>query len=210
MVNAVATVGDVLTLPGCGRYAADSWAIFVEGRLDVSPSDGKLNWYVETKVKKAEKHQTSEGRLTMVAAAKKTKHTPKDAEPAIALVEPTGPKAKLRMTIETADDAEAEVADMPLFEAKTIRDAANRLLVAIHFEAKDKKVDYNIGYSFNGILLRLSQLFPERRPSEACLRWYLMRLRKAEESGFTDYDMPTRFLRPKSKKEFQLQLRKGM
>ncbi len=26
---------DVLALPGCGRYAADSWAIFVEGRTDV-------------------------------------------------------------------------------------------------------------------------------------------------------------------------------
>lgn len=38
---------DVLRLPGCGKYAADSWAIFVEGRLDVEPDDGKLNWYVD-------------------------------------------------------------------------------------------------------------------------------------------------------------------
>ena len=37
----------VLALPGCGKYAADSWAIFVAGRLDVEPNDGKLNWYVE-------------------------------------------------------------------------------------------------------------------------------------------------------------------
>lgn len=37
----------VLKLPGCGKYAADSWAIFVEGRLDVEPNDGKLNWYVD-------------------------------------------------------------------------------------------------------------------------------------------------------------------
>lgn len=38
---------DVLRLPGCGKYAADSWAIFVDGRLDVEPCDGKLNWYVD-------------------------------------------------------------------------------------------------------------------------------------------------------------------
>ncbi len=38
---------DVLALPGCGRYAADSWAIFVQGRTDVWPSDGKLNWYMD-------------------------------------------------------------------------------------------------------------------------------------------------------------------
>ncbi|KKK75781.1 hypothetical protein LCGC14_2870280 [marine sediment metagenome] len=34
-------------LPGCGKYAADSWAIFMEGRLDVEPNDGKLNWYLD-------------------------------------------------------------------------------------------------------------------------------------------------------------------
>lgn len=33
-------------LPGCGKYAADSWAIFVEGRTDVDPTDGKLLWYL--------------------------------------------------------------------------------------------------------------------------------------------------------------------
>ena len=38
---------DVLAFPGCGRYAADSWAIFMEGRTDVEPSDGKLNWYMD-------------------------------------------------------------------------------------------------------------------------------------------------------------------
>ncbi len=38
---------DVLGLPGCGRYAADSWAIFIEGNLSVTPMDGKLNWYLE-------------------------------------------------------------------------------------------------------------------------------------------------------------------
>lgn len=41
-----ATREDVLRLPGCGPYAADSWAIFVEGRRDVSPTDGKLNWWM--------------------------------------------------------------------------------------------------------------------------------------------------------------------
>ena len=38
---------DVLKLPGCGKYAADSWAIFIEQRLDVQPKDGKLNWYID-------------------------------------------------------------------------------------------------------------------------------------------------------------------
>lgn len=37
----------VLSLPGCGKYAADSWAIFVEGRTDVMPTDGKLSWYLK-------------------------------------------------------------------------------------------------------------------------------------------------------------------
>lgn len=33
--------------PGLGQYASDSWAIFVDGRTDVLPNDGKLNWYME-------------------------------------------------------------------------------------------------------------------------------------------------------------------
>lgn len=37
---------DVLAMPGCGPYAADSWAIFVEGRRDVTPSDGRLIHYL--------------------------------------------------------------------------------------------------------------------------------------------------------------------
>ncbi|TAL43460.1 MAG: hypothetical protein EPN91_06340 [Salinibacterium sp.] len=37
----------VAGLPGCGKYASDSWSIFVERRLDVRPDDGKLNWYME-------------------------------------------------------------------------------------------------------------------------------------------------------------------
>jgi endonuclease III len=39
---------DIYRLPGCGKYAADSWAIFVEGRTDVDPTDGKLSWYLRT------------------------------------------------------------------------------------------------------------------------------------------------------------------
>jgi adenine-specific DNA glycosylase len=41
------TAEDVMELPGCGKYAADSWAIFVEGRTDVHPDDGKLTWYMK-------------------------------------------------------------------------------------------------------------------------------------------------------------------
>ena len=37
----------VATWPGCGRYAADSWAIFVEGRSDVEPTDRRLKEYLE-------------------------------------------------------------------------------------------------------------------------------------------------------------------
>lgn len=40
------TAADVERLPGCGRYAADSWAIFVDARTDVQPTDGKLLWHV--------------------------------------------------------------------------------------------------------------------------------------------------------------------
>lgn len=38
---------DVMELPGCGKYAADSWAMFVEGRHDVQPKDGKLLWHLQ-------------------------------------------------------------------------------------------------------------------------------------------------------------------
>ena len=41
------TAEDVLKLPGCGKYAADSWAIFIEGRTDVEPTDKVLIHYLE-------------------------------------------------------------------------------------------------------------------------------------------------------------------
>lgn len=41
------TAKDVMMLPGCGKYAADSWAIFVEGRRDVSPTDKELIAWLE-------------------------------------------------------------------------------------------------------------------------------------------------------------------
>lgn len=37
---------DILKLPGCGRYAADSWAIFIEGRRDVRPTDKRLLYFL--------------------------------------------------------------------------------------------------------------------------------------------------------------------
>ncbi len=36
------TARSVLAYPGCGRYAADSWAIFVDGDLSVEPTDREL------------------------------------------------------------------------------------------------------------------------------------------------------------------------
>lgn len=41
------TAEDIQRLPGCGKYAADSWAIFIERRFDVEPRDGKLAWYLD-------------------------------------------------------------------------------------------------------------------------------------------------------------------
>jgi methyl-CpG-binding domain protein 4 len=38
---------DVDDLPGVGKYAADSFRIFVEGKMDVDPTDAKLRKYVE-------------------------------------------------------------------------------------------------------------------------------------------------------------------
>lgn len=38
---------DVERIPGCGQYAADSWAIFQEGMLDTKASDRKLLAYLE-------------------------------------------------------------------------------------------------------------------------------------------------------------------
>jgi endonuclease III len=38
---------DVIGLPGCGKYAGHSWAIFIDGCLNVQPDDGKLNWYLD-------------------------------------------------------------------------------------------------------------------------------------------------------------------
>lgn len=40
----------VTELHGCGGYAADAWAIFVEGCTDVWPRDGHLNRYVAWRV----------------------------------------------------------------------------------------------------------------------------------------------------------------
>jgi len=36
-------------LPGIGRYAIDSYVIFIEGRTDIQPSDKMLQKYLDTK-----------------------------------------------------------------------------------------------------------------------------------------------------------------
>lgn len=41
------TRDDVLALPGCGRYAADSWSIFVERDYGVDPTDKRLREYLD-------------------------------------------------------------------------------------------------------------------------------------------------------------------
>ena len=40
------TSQEVRSLPGCGKYAADAWAIFMERRSDVDATDGKLLWHL--------------------------------------------------------------------------------------------------------------------------------------------------------------------
>jgi endonuclease III-like uncharacterized protein len=52
---------DVLSMPGCGKYAHDSWAIFIDGRTDVDPRDGKLNWYLED-MRRGDTRRLAEGR----------------------------------------------------------------------------------------------------------------------------------------------------
>ncbi len=39
---------DVRDLPGIGEYGRDSWKIFIEGNLKISPSDKKLRFYLST------------------------------------------------------------------------------------------------------------------------------------------------------------------
>jgi endonuclease III len=46
IVAAPASAAEVYGLPGCGKYAADSWAIFVDGDSSVEPSDLKLLSYL--------------------------------------------------------------------------------------------------------------------------------------------------------------------
>lgn len=38
---------DVNDLPGVGKYASDSYNIFVKGKIDTEPTDSKLKKYVE-------------------------------------------------------------------------------------------------------------------------------------------------------------------
>jgi endonuclease III len=42
------TAESIESLPGCGRYAADSWSIFIEGRrYSVRPVDRRLREYLK-------------------------------------------------------------------------------------------------------------------------------------------------------------------
>ena len=50
--NPPETRDDIMDLPGCGKYAADTWSIFIENRTDVNPTDKDLRWYMENVVGK--------------------------------------------------------------------------------------------------------------------------------------------------------------
>lgn len=43
----VPTSHEVMSFSGCGEYARDSYAIFVEGRTDVMPADKELRKYLQ-------------------------------------------------------------------------------------------------------------------------------------------------------------------
>jgi len=53
------TRADVLALPGCGPYAADSWAIFVERKRGVEPTDGKLLWHLRREKERCRRRRRS-------------------------------------------------------------------------------------------------------------------------------------------------------
>src|SRR5690606_25882865 len=40
---------EVDELPGCGKYACDSWRIFIQGHTSVRRQDGKLKWYLKSR-----------------------------------------------------------------------------------------------------------------------------------------------------------------
>lgn len=42
-----ANASEVKRLPGCGQYASDSWAIFVDGDLSIRPDDIELQGYLD-------------------------------------------------------------------------------------------------------------------------------------------------------------------
>lgn len=238
------TAADVGRLPGCGRYAADSWAIFVEGRPDVDPTDGKLNWYLD--------QLNTSRRLTMTipstisgllsayneeaarigapalkywkSSKDKLQHKydalrreapPAQAKSAPVLLakaevdfvdRPSGKIVELEvkaaerplMKVETDEDIDAEIRAMPpIADATCIKDVACQLLTAVRcIDPVDNRV---VGYSYAAVLRRIAQLFPESTTSNACLRWYLVRIRQ-ELEGFDRHRMPIKFKRPKSVK----------
>lgn len=239
---------DVLMFPTCGHYASDSWAIFIERRTDLNPTDGKLAWYLEKL-----KHDR---RLTMPNTAKKISLTTDNSTVAellaiynteaalrgqpqlaswkqgkeklagkiAALCEahPLIPKVELEavkvvelesdeeqkkwdkffaeggvlMNIATKEQTEAEVKCMPeIIDAGCIKDVACQLLTAVRcVDPSDNRV---VGFSYSSILRKIAIMFPKSASSNACLRWYLVRIRQ-EIEGFDKHKLPIRFKRPKT------------
>lgn len=261
-----ATAEDVLRLPACGRYASDSWAIFMEGRTDVECHDGKLNWYLHNlqrrltmnTAKKIEdtttpyiyKADTNKDLLAIYnAEAKKagqpelaywkssrgalevklsqllnrpvadsakievpvvdaSRPTPKAVEKALEekgvkvnKIEKSDPFAapsceeRPLMKIASQEDILREVAAMPKQLAGCIKDVSCQLLTAVR--CVDQGDNWNVGFSYAAILHKIAELFPNSTTSNACLRWYLVRIRQ-EFEGFDKFKMPTKFKRPKS------------
>ncbi len=189
-----ADAAGVAGLPMCGRYAADSWAIFIERRRDVEPNDGKLNWYLM---------QSEQRRLEMTKAVKKTtkeqaKKISKELtlRPRAEVVQMREPPERPLMSIRTQEEIDFEVSRMPEVQFPgCIKDVACQLLTAVRCD--DPEDARHVGFSYAAILHKIALMFPGSQTSNACLRWYLVRIRQ-EWDGFNRFPMPIKFKRPKT------------
>lgn len=151
------------------------------------------------KVAKKNKDTAAELPITPAAKQGKTKVVQIEAEQPPVL-------NSIPMKISTEEQIMAEVAEMPPIDSSTcIKDVACQLLTAVRVE--DKADEYTkhdgtkayrvVGFSYASILKKISIMFPNSTTSNACLRWYLVRIRQ-ELEGFDKYKMPIKFKRPKS------------
>lgn len=100
------------------------------------------------------------------------------------------------MRIATKEEILFEVNAMPdIVDNSCIKNVCCQLLTAVRcVDPEDKRL---VGFSYASILHKIAVMFPTSSTSNACLRWYLVRIRQ-DEKGFDAFKMPTRFKRPKT------------